>query len=322
MGTTMPSQAPPEQFRMTARPVEARRRASGAAAAPRSTREAVVATGVVVLWIGIAAGLLAWGFSYYHTPLQERAYSALHDRFKPSGTVGLGYGFVGTAMMLVGVLGYSLRRRARGLQRVGRLRTWLNVHIFLATMGPFLILLHTSFKFGGLVSIAFWSMVAVVASGVFGRYVYVRIPKSLSGQFLSLKAVEEQRDRMLQVIAERSGLSAVELDQIHRTARRPSPRGFAGALLRSLWFDLTEKRHARRIQHLLAAKGVPPQARATAARLFIEESALEGQMALLTPFQRLFRYWHLFHMPLAFVMLIVVLVHVAVAIVLGYTWIF
>jgi hypothetical protein len=208
------------------------------------------------------------------------------------------------------------------LQRLGRLKAWLSVHIFLCTMGPFLILLHTSFKFGGIVAIAFWSMSAVVASGVFGRYVYVRIPKSLNGQFLSLKAIEEQRVRMLQIIAERSGLAPAEVEQIHRAAARPAPRGFANALLRSLWFDLTERRHTRRIERVLAGKGVPPQARATAARLFIEESALEQQMALLTPFQRLFRYWHLFHMPLAIVMLLVVLIHVTVAILLGYTWVF
>jgi hypothetical protein len=282
----------------------------------------MIAAGVVLVWVAIAGTLLVYGLSYYLAPLQERAYSPLHDQFKPSGSVGLGYGFVGTAMMLVGVAGYSLRRRARSLQRLGRLKLWLSVHIFLCTMGPFLILLHTSFKFGGIVSIAFWSMTAVVASGVFGRYVYVRIPKSLSGQFLSLKAIEEQRDRMLQVIAERSGLPPAEVDRIHQVAKRPAPRGFANALLRSLWFDLTESRHARRIQRLLAGKGVPPQARATAARLFLEESALEQQMALLTPFQRLFRYWHLFHMPLAIVMLVVVMLHVTVAILLGYTWVF
>ena len=309
-------------FRMNTSHHEARQRARPAAATARSTREYVVAAGVVVVWVAIAGTLLFSGLSYYLTPLQERAYSALHERFKPSGSVGLGYGFVGTAMMLVGVVGYSLRRRARSLHRLGRLKLWLAVHIFLCTMGPFLILLHTSFKFGGLVSIAFWSMTAIVASGVFGRYVYVRIPKSLNGQFLSLKAIEEQRTRMLQVIAERSGLSPAEVDRIHQAARRPAPRGFANALLRSLWFDLTASRHTRQVQRLLAGKGIPPQARATAARLFIEEAALEQQMALLTPFQRLFRYWHLFHMPLANVMLVVVLVHVTVALLLGYTCVF
>jgi len=307
---------------MTIRPAEGRQRARPAAASARSLRERVVSVAVLAAWVATATLLLGWGLGYYRLPLQERAYSPLHDQFKPSGSVGLGYGYVGTAMMLAGVAGYSLRRRVRVLQRIGRLKTWLDVHIFLATMGPFLILLHTSFKFGGLVAIAFWSMGGIVASGVFGRYVYVRIPKSLNGQFLSLRTIEEQRDRMLQVIAERSGLSADEVAGIHRAARRPPPRGFAGALVRSVWYDLTEQRHARAVQRLLAGKGVPPQARATAARLFIEESALEHQMALLTPFQRLFRYWHLFHMPLAIVMLLVVLVHVTIALLLGYTWIF
>jgi hypothetical protein len=309
-------------FRMSAPSPEVRQRARPSGATIRSTRDYVLAAIVVLVWVAIAGTLIVYGLSYYLTPLQERAYAPLHEQFKPSGSVGLGYGFVGTAMMLVGVAGYSLRRRARFLQRLGRLKLWLSVHIFLCTMGPFLILLHTSFKFGGIVSIAFWSMSAVVASGVFGRYVYVRIPKSLSGQFLSLKAIEEQRTRMLQVIAERSGLSPADVDRIHQAAKRPAPRGFANVLLRSLWFDLTESRHARQIQRLLAGKGVPPQARATAARLFIEESALEQQMALLTPFQRLFRYWHLFHMPLAIVMLVVVMLHVTVAILLGYTWVF
>jgi hypothetical protein len=41
-------------------------------------------------------------------------------------------------------------------------------------------------------------------------------------------------------------------------------------------------------------------------------------MALLLPFQRLFRYWHLLHLPLAIVMLLVVVVHLVVAALFGY----
>jgi hypothetical protein len=300
----------------------------GAAAAleresPRApTAGRAVTLGAVVLWLAIATVLVARGIGYYPLPLQERAYAADHELLKPSGDIGLGYGFIGTAIMLVGVAGYSARRRVRWLQRVGKLKTWLGVHIFLCTMGPFLILLHTTFKFGGLVSIAFWSMTAVVLSGVFGRYVYVRIPKTLNGQFLSLRAIEERRTAMLNVIGERSGLSEGDVQRILAVAKRPPPRGFAAALAQSLWYDLTESRHSRAIQRLLAARGVPPKARAAAASLFTDEVQLEHQVALLAPFQRLFKYWHLFHMPLAIVMLVVVLIHVSVAVLLGYTWIF
>lgn len=276
----------------------------------------------VLLWLSVATVLVSRGLAYYAMPLQERAYAIDHEALKPTGTWGLGYGVIGTLMMVVGVAGYSARRRVRWLHRLGKLKVWLAVHIFLCTMGPFLILLHTTLKFGGIISIAFWSMVLVVASGVFGRYVYVRIPKTLNGQFLSLKAIEEQQSTMLDVIAERSGLSAVEVGSVLAVAQRPAPRSFAAALVQSVWYDLTERRHNRAIQRALATKGVPPKARAAAAQLFTDEVQLEHQVALLAPFQRLFKYWHLFHMPLAIVMLVVALIHVSVAILLGYTWIF
>jgi len=297
---------------------------TGFVAAPSRTSRTgrAVGLGAVILWLAMATVLVLRGAEYYALPLQQRAYSVDYDLLKPTGLIGLGYGFIGTIMMVVGVAGYSARRRIRFLQRFGKLKIWLGVHIFLCTMGPFLILLHTTLKFGGIISIAFWSMVAVVASGVFGRYVYVRIPKTLNGQFLSLRALEAQRGNMLAVIAQRSGLASTEVERILEVAKRPPPRGFLAALVQSFWYDLTEARHNRAIQRLLAAKGVPPKARAAAAQLFTDEVQLEHQVALLAPFQQLFKYWHLFHMPLAIVMLVVVLLHVSVAVLLGYTWIF
>jgi hypothetical protein len=38
--------------------------------------------------------------------------------------------------------------------------------------------------------------------------------------------------------------------------------------------------------------------------------------------QKLFKYWHVAHLPFALVMLVIMVVHVAVSIVFGYTWIF
>jgi hypothetical protein len=43
-------------------------------------------------------------------------------------------------------------------------------------------------------------------------------------------------------------------------------------------------------------------------------------MVLLKPFQRLFHYWHVLHLPLAIVMFLILAVHVAVALVFGYGW--
>ena len=67
--------------------------------------------------------------------------------------------------MLIGVGFYMARKRFRSLGRVGLLKHWLEFHIFLCSLGPVLVLYHTTFKFGGLVALSFWSMVAVFLSG-------------------------------------------------------------------------------------------------------------------------------------------------------------
>jgi hypothetical protein len=58
----------------------------------------------------------------------------------------------------------------------------------------------------------------------------------------------------------------------------------------------------------------------TVVRLFAAQTRIERQLALLAPFHRLFRYWHVFHLPFAIVMFVVLAVHVAVAVAFGYGW--
>jgi hypothetical protein len=276
----------------------------------------------MLAWLVLAAGLLAYGWEYYRLPPADRAYAPLHDQLKPSGTVGLLYGVVGTSSIAIGVTLYSVRRRARRLGKLGKLKHWLSLHVFLCSFGPFLILLHTSFKFGGVVAIAFWSMVAVALSGAFGRYVYVHVPRALNGQILSLQAIEQRREMLLRTLAERSGLGAIEVDRILSAGRRPAPRTLAGALVRSVWDDLVAPLRGRRLRRLLERKGVPPRARAATVALCREEEALERRVALIRPFQRLFHYWHLFHLPLAILMGVIVLLHIGVAVAFGYAWAF
>jgi hypothetical protein len=70
--------------------------------------------------------------------------------------------------MLVPFL-YMARKRVPALRNLGNLRWWLEVHLFCGVIGPVLVTYHTSFKFNGIVSAAYWSMVIVVLSGFVGR---------------------------------------------------------------------------------------------------------------------------------------------------------
>jgi len=306
---------------------------------------------MLVVGVAIGAAALYAGLDYYALPLSERPFSPLHTEFAPTGLIGQGFGIVGTLMIAVGVISYWLRKRVRFLQRFGKLKNWLSFHIFLCLLGPFLVLLHTTFKFGGLVAIAFWSMTIVVTSGVLGRWVYVWIPKTANGRFLGRDEIRAQLQSTLKDIEGRLGMTSEQLLDVlnpravyrgrvpegqvpddRRSAsrgpagveRRRRPRaklGMLGALMESARYHLTRGRERRRFRKALTTAGVPEPVRSRVVQALQEERRIEQQLRMLEPFQAVFRYWHAFHLPLAAVMALVLVVHVGVAIAFGYTWI-
>ena len=75
---------------------------------------------------------------------------------------------------------YTIRKRIRTI-RWGRMSIWLQFHIFTGIVGPFLVLLHTSWKFNGLAGIVLLLTVIIVISGFIGRYFYTAIPRTIDG---------------------------------------------------------------------------------------------------------------------------------------------
>lgn len=276
---------------------------------------------LIVIWAAAAVAASVAGWGYYLTPLQERPFAEAHALFASSAVVGHGYGVLGSGFMILGVIGYSIRKRAPVLAKIGKLKHWLQVHIFLCTLGPFFILLHSTFRVGGLVAIAFWSMVLVVASGFFGRYLYVRIPKTLQGTFLTLESIEKGRLEAFAALQARGSVDGSVLAKLSERIRPKEPRSLPHALVLGLQWDFTRRRREREIRTLLMAGGGSEAFRRGTVTLALEEARLGGQVALLQPFRRLFRYWHVFHLPLAIVMFLILAVHVTVAILFGYAWV-
>jgi hypothetical protein len=137
----------------------------------------------------------------------------LHSNLKPSGVLGHGLGIIGSSMMLLLFL-YSARKRNKFGLRFGRIGRWLNVHIFFGIVGPILVTLHTAFKFGGIVSISYFCMLAVMLSGFVGRYLYVQIPRSLSGDELSMKEMRGKSEHMNKVLIEKYRVNPKFLDYL------------------------------------------------------------------------------------------------------------
>src|SRR4030042_1642740 len=93
---------------------------------------------------------------------------------------GHAIGILGFLLMLATETLYSLRKRSRSA-RWGRMSGWLQAHIFTGIVGPFMVLLHTSWKFSGLAGVTTLLTGVIVISGFIGRYIYTRIPRTADG---------------------------------------------------------------------------------------------------------------------------------------------
>ena len=89
-------------------------------------------------------------------------------------------GILGFTLMLMTETLYSLRKRSRGV-RWGRMSLWLQFHIFTGLVGPYMVLLHSSWKFHGLAGVSMLLTMIIVVSGFIGRYIFTRIPRTLDG---------------------------------------------------------------------------------------------------------------------------------------------
>jgi len=268
-----------------------------------------VAAAGVSLWT--MAGLGGW--DYYTTPLAVRAYAASHAFLRPSGPGGQTFGVIGAAMILV-PFAYMIRKRLRrGSPAV--LRVWLEVHLFCGIVGPVLVTLHTSFKFNGIVSAAYWSMVIVMLSGFVGRYLFVRIPRSLRGVELSRAELDAQADSLHAAVQARVASTHLiaRIDALESSAipRRTTWTGL-------LFGELGVRRELARFRRALFASALGPGDREDLLRLTTERILLLRRAAYLQKTKAAFSLWHVFHLPLVYVLLVIVALHVSVAIYLGY----
>jgi hypothetical protein len=261
------------------------------------------------------------GWEYYGAPLATRGYLPAHALLRPSGAVGLTLGVSGVIAML-GTLPYALRKRWKRMSKLGAMKNWLEVHIFFGVVGPVLITFHTSFKFNGLISVGYWLMMTVWASGFVGRYLYVRIPKTIRGVDVSRREVEDRLTALREELrsspvaeAARRHVDAFETS-IDRDCRR------AHGVVDLFFGDVRERVRLLILARRLSSAGIDTDTLRDCIALAAERATLARRALHLQRSHQLFEAWHVFHRPLVFGMFLIVGVHVAVALYLGYARLF
>ena len=274
---------------------------------------AVWAAQAVVL--GIFAGYIAYHWDYYGLPRSERPFHAAHEQLRSSGVSGLWMGITAATLFLLN-LGYLVRKRLIRFNWMGPLRKWMNLHVVTGIIGAGFVFLHMAMApSSAMGTLALTAMCITVATGIVGRTIYIRVPRSMSGRELEFQQVQAELDRYRMQLE----LNGVQADWLHETKpqagrQRTSLReGFAALILG----DRQRRMEYRKLKQQImqtprlkeSAEQVLPIARSYCMhwQWFVRYYELRNLIAS----------WRFFHRWLAVLMLFVVLGHIVVALRFG-----
>jgi len=257
------------------------------------------------LWLAFLAILLVSVF-YVFVVITLGGIPAASELF------GHSLGIAGFVLMLMTETLYTLRKRSRSA-RWGRVSLWLQFHIFTGLVGPYMVLLHSSWKLHGLAGVVTLLTLVVVISGFIGRYIYTAIPRSADGIELEVEEIQRQ-------------LSQLEAEIQRWLERQPAAGlGFAqqvfassaaeGGSLLSLRIPLSG--WPSRLRLWLWSRRMEPQMRQQARRLanlLRQRETIYRQQAALVQMRRLLALWHALHVPLGLVLFAAAFVHIGAAI--------
>lgn len=266
----------------------------------------------VWLYLGITA-LVAGAYALSHMGL----YDARSD-------VGYWTGVAGGVMMLL-LFAYPLRKRSALLSRWGKAKHWFVVHMILGVGGPVLVLAHSAFRIGSVnAGVALISMLVVAASGVAGRFIYLRVHRDLGGEvetLASLKLTMGEEDPKVRGALHYAPEAATRLQDLQRHAGVPRDSWLEhGYRICILPWVLRKERRAIRQMTKKSMRRVGRQrnwdvqtlrAREKRALQMVDDyTGAVLRVAQLAAYSRLFSLWHVLHVPFVFLMVLCAIAHV------------
>jgi hypothetical protein len=307
-----------------------------------STRSAILAQADserghrIRLWLAWLTALAlvlvigGYGFSYYTLSIEQRPFSPKHDLLRPSGPIGIKLGMLGVFMFFLIYL-YPLRKKWGWLGRQGNSRHWLDFHIVLGATAPVIIAFHSSFKFGNIAGMAFFSMLAVTLSGFVGRYLYSQIPRSLNEAELSRQELEEKEAALQRDLAEQKETFGFSVDAlaILPTEAEVAKSSLIGSLLTMLLLDFKRPFRASRLRLQQAGFGrwllsffglfaTGDLKLERSIRVAQKQVALSKRVLFLTRTRQVFQLWHVIHRPFSYAFAILALIHIGLVLIMGY----
>ncbi len=288
---------------------------------------------VFLAWVLALAVILViggYGFNYYTLGAAQRPFSPKHELLRPSGTIGIKLGMLGVLMFFLIYL-YPLRKKWGWLGRQGNSRHWLDFHIVLGTAAPIIIAFHSSFKFGNIAGMAFWSMLMVTLSGFVGRYLYSQIPRSLNAAELSMKEIQDKEEALKKELEEQRATFGFSVDALYQlpsaaeVARTPAVASLVSMFLidfkrpfRTSFVRLQQAGFGAWVFSLFGLLSTRNQKLERALRVAQKQASLSKSILFLSRTQQVFQLWHVVHRPFSYAFAILAILHIGIALFMGY----
>ncbi|MFC1936153.1 hypothetical protein ACFLYP_00650 [Chloroflexota bacterium] len=227
-----------------------------------------------------------------------------------SAFFGHSLGVVGFLLMLMTEVLYSLRKRSRRA-RWGRMSRWLQFHIFTGLVGPYMVLLHTAWRFNGLAGVLMLLTVVIVASGFFGRYIYTAVPRTADGIELEagqIATMIAEVDSQLHAVRDTNPGLARGIDE--ELASLPEGEGLVLVIGRTL-LEMHYRRQSRKRKRQM--KAVQHTHVRQLEDLLRRRRRLKRQAGSLAAARRLLSVWHAIHIPIGAALFTVAVIHIGAA---------
>jgi hypothetical protein len=246
--------------------------------------------------------------------------------YKPGDDLGYNMGLVG-GLMLLALLLYPLRKRVRFLRNLGILPIWFKWHMIFGILAPALILFHSTFRIGSInAGMALFAMLLVSGSGIFGRFFYTKIHNGLYGRQANLKELQDDMTLTGNAKSVLGFAPEVEkrLDEFRALTASVSKGGHPG-----LWHFATIGFRASMLSRKLSKdlhyvmyykvqeKNLNAEQMQRLNLIFKQDQkhinyyiAAVRDVAQFHTYERLFSWWHIFHIPLVYLMVFSGIFHV------------
>jgi len=280
-----------------------------------------------LIFVGIVAAITFGGYFVLYPQTLFKPGEQLFD-------LGYNLGLAGGLMMLVLLL-YPLRKRVRIFDKWGALPSWFKWHMVLGILGPLTIIFHSTYHVyipfihptgSPNAAVAMLCMLLVSGSGTFGRFFYTKIHHGLYGRQTTVNELQAELEQSGDVKSLFSFAPTVEkrLEDFRARAdgyAKQSNVGFVNFIMVGFQTALLSRSLSKELHLIMLNQAA--QSNFNAAQLASTEALFKDYQAKIASYlkalrdasqfhtyERMFSWWHIFHIPLVYMMVFSAFYHV------------